>query len=64
MTYNQKLYAYLAAPLFNEQERSFNLHLERILLPFLNMFVPQRDGYLLSELVRQGHDIIEPAFPN
>lgn len=46
--------AYLAAPLFNERERSFNLDLAVRLEGYCDVFLPQRDGLLLAELLRDG----------
>lgn len=45
---------YLAAPLFNETERSFNDQLARRLAGFADIFLPQRDGELLVDLIRSG----------
>jgi nucleoside 2-deoxyribosyltransferase len=46
--------AYLAAPLFNERERSFNAMLATALNQYCDVFLPQRDGLLLAELLRDG----------
>ena len=45
---------YLAAPLFNDMERGFNERLSALLEPFAKVFLPQRDGKLMRDLVRQG----------
>ena len=45
---------YLAAPLFNDMERSFNLRLAELMTPFAEVFLPQRDGKLMRDLVRDG----------
>lgn len=45
---------YFAAPLFNAAERRFNLEVVNRLEIFVNIFLPQRDGGLLPELLRQG----------
>ena len=45
---------YLAAPLFNERERSFNRHLAETLESYAEVFLPQRDGAILVELVNAG----------
>jgi len=45
---------YLAAPLFNDMERSFNDRLTALLEPFAEVFLPQRDGKLMRDMVRQG----------
>ena len=46
--------AYLAAPLFNDIEREFNVRVESLLSPFIDVFLPQRDGGLLTKLVAEG----------
>jgi nucleoside 2-deoxyribosyltransferase len=51
---SRKPRAYLAAPLFNEMERSFNANIELMLAPFIDVFLPQRDGGLLTKLVADG----------
>jgi nucleoside 2-deoxyribosyltransferase len=45
---------YLASPLFNENERAFNVELARRLANFGNVFLPQRDGELLMDLIQSG----------
>jgi nucleoside 2-deoxyribosyltransferase len=45
---------YLAAPLFNDLERSFNLRLSELITPMAEVFLPQRDGKLMRDLVRDG----------
>lgn len=45
---------YLAAPLFNERERRFNAELADALERYCAVFLPQRDGLLLADLLRQG----------
>lgn len=45
---------YLAAPLFNERERIFNLELARCLAELGEVFLPQRDGYLLTDMLIAG----------
>ncbi|MBR0951281.1 nucleoside 2-deoxyribosyltransferase [Bradyrhizobium canariense] len=45
---------YLAAPLFNDSERSFNLRLAELISPMAEVFLPQRDGKLMRDLVRSG----------
>jgi nucleoside 2-deoxyribosyltransferase len=46
--------AYLAAPLFNDRERKFNEEIAASLERHCQVFLPQRDGLLLAELVRSG----------
>lgn len=45
---------YLAAPLFNERERSYNAWLVEQLSPAFKVFLPQRDGALLADMVAAG----------
>uniref|UniRef100_UPI0035B41AE6 nucleoside 2-deoxyribosyltransferase n=1 Tax=Ferrovibrio sp. TaxID=1917215 RepID=UPI0035B41AE6 len=45
---------YLAAPLFNDTERSFNLRLAELISPVAEVFLPQRDGKLMRNLVSGG----------
>ncbi|AVO46632.1 nucleoside 2-deoxyribosyltransferase [Phreatobacter cathodiphilus] len=52
--HRNQLRIYLAAPLFNDMERSFNARLAALLEPFSDVFLPQRDGKLMRDLVRQG----------
>ena len=54
MTDNARLSIYLAAPLFNPTERKFNELLAESLSDFGDIFLPQRDGMLLTEIVRRG----------
>jgi nucleoside 2-deoxyribosyltransferase len=49
-----RLRAYFAAPLFNEMERDFNLRIVAQLERFVDVFLPQRDGGLLMQLVKEG----------
>lgn len=46
--------AYLAAPLFNDIERAFNVRLAGALAPHIDIYLPQRDGFLLKKLVDSG----------
>lgn len=45
---------YLAGPLFNDAERTFNLHLSQGLEKWADVYLPQRDGELMSEMVSAG----------
>src|SRR5205809_762910 len=45
---------YLAAPLFNDRERTFNARLAELLSTHCDVFLPQRDGLLLADLLRDG----------
>jgi nucleoside 2-deoxyribosyltransferase len=44
---------YLAAPLFNEAELSYNRGLREYLEPEFNVFLPQEDGLLLRDVVAE-----------
>jgi len=45
---------YLAAPLFSEAERTFNVRVTELLEEFVDVYLPQRDGGLMSNMVAQG----------
>jgi nucleoside 2-deoxyribosyltransferase len=47
---------YFAAPLFNANERLFNAHVVAALERFCSVFLPQRDGMLLAEMIERGVD--------
>ena len=49
-----KIKTYLAAPLFNDRERAFNAALADMLSAHCDVFLPQRDGLLLAELLANG----------
>jgi len=49
-----KIRTYLAAPLFNDRERGFNAALTEMLSSHCHVFLPQRDGLLLAELLANG----------
>ncbi|MDU8359965.1 nucleoside 2-deoxyribosyltransferase [Pseudomonas syringae group sp. J309-1] len=51
---NKRTAVYLAAPLFNEMELSFNRTLKELLTPYFDVFLPQEDGLLLREIVASG----------
>jgi nucleoside 2-deoxyribosyltransferase len=46
---------YLAGPLFSEPERSFNATLARELERTFSVYLPQRDGCLIVDLVEEFH---------
>lgn len=48
---------YLAAPLFNEQERAFNKIIQNYLDDLYEVHLPQEDGLLLADLLHNGYDI-------
>lgn len=45
---------YIAAPLFSDAEKAFNLSLAQYLGEHFDVFLPQRDGQLMTELISQG----------
>ena len=45
---------YLAAPLFSEMERDRNRQLRDQICEFANVYLPQADGGLIFDLVREG----------
>lgn len=51
---SEPLRIYLAAPLFSDAELRFNERAERALASCGEVFLPQRDGALLTELVLNG----------
>ena len=54
MSNSRRIRAYLASPLFNDMEREFNSAIEALLAPYVDVFLPQRDGKLLKKLVARG----------
>ena len=55
---NRRMGAYFAAPLFNENERQFNATLAHALEGYADIFLPQRNGQLLADLVAKGMPLI------
>ena len=49
---------YFAAPLFNDRERGYNLDVANALGTFASVYLPQRDGSLLTEMVAAGVPIV------
>lgn len=49
-----RLRVYLAAPLFSEAERMFNVRMTELLEELAEVYLPQRDGGLMSEMVATG----------
>lgn len=58
---NKKLKAYIASPLFSMAELEFNLTLSYILEKKFNVYLPQRDGGLLSEYIKAGKDVSQAS---
>lgn len=53
-SYSVRPLVYFAAPLFSEAELSFNLKLTEILEENLDVYLPQRDGGKVVDLVAKG----------
>ncbi len=51
---NSKPKLYFAAPLFSEAERTFNERIASLLSPFLDVYLPQKDGGLLVDMLAEG----------
>jgi nucleoside 2-deoxyribosyltransferase len=49
-----KMRVYMAAPLFNENERTFNAALANGIAHLADVFLPQRDGSLLVNMLKAG----------
>ena len=45
---------YLAGPLFSDAERTFNVMLASSLENWVDVYLPQRDGGLISEMIQDG----------
>lgn len=45
---------YFAAPLFSEAEQTFNLNITTLLENHVAVYLPQRDGGLMSEMINKG----------
>lgn len=59
MNKNTRARVYIAGPLFSDAERSFNKMLKQQLSTEFDIYLPQEDGHLLVELVKNGS---EPEF--
>ena len=55
--YSVRPLVYLAAPLFSQAELSFNLELTTLLERYLDVYLPQRDGGKVVDLVARGVNI-------
>lgn len=54
---NKQRSIYLASPLFCSAELNFNIKIRNILIPKFDVYLPQEDGELLSDVVKSGGDI-------
>lgn len=52
-----RLMAYIAGPLFSEAERSYNLYLKHLLEEIVDVYLPQEDGLLITDLLDSGMSI-------
>lgn len=48
---------YIAAPLFSDAEKSINDAMCAVVEQYCNVFLPQRDGSLLPDLIRRGMNV-------
>ncbi|UFH58392.1 nucleoside 2-deoxyribosyltransferase [Sulfurovum mangrovi] len=48
---------YLAAPLFNKQERMYNKSIKNLLISRYEVYLPQEDGLLLKNLLDEGIEL-------
>lgn len=61
LSYAARLRLYIASPLFSEAERTFNRRLKSLLAPHCDLYMPQEDGGLLSEMIARGASPIDAA---
>lgn len=52
---------YIAGPLFSQGEKEFNKKLKELVAPFAEIYLPQENGLLLTNLVRSTKDLIDAA---
>lgn len=45
---------YVAGPLFNSEQLSFNISLKRCLSKFFDVYLPQEDGGLMTDMIAHG----------
>jgi nucleoside 2-deoxyribosyltransferase len=50
----EKMLVYLAGPLFSDAERTFNIRLTEALEEHVQVYLPQRDGGLMNDMIRDG----------
>ena len=50
---------YIAAPLFSDAEKSANEAMASILERYCETFLPQRDGYLIPNLIKRGMSVAD-----
>jgi nucleoside 2-deoxyribosyltransferase len=54
MSTHRKQKMYFAAPLFNDMERQFNNTLSKKLEKFFDIYLPQKDGGLMADMISEG----------
>ena len=54
MTSSEKKKLYFAAPLFNSMEQQFNRELANMLARFFDVYLPQEDGGLMADMIKNG----------
>lgn len=59
MTGKKKIY--IAGPLFSAGERAFNEKVALALAPYAEVFLPQRDGLVLADVIQAGIELDEAA---
>lgn len=59
MNASGRVTCYLAAPLFSEAERHFNVRLASLLETSIDVYLPQRDGGLVQSIVSRGGDLAQ-----
>jgi nucleoside 2-deoxyribosyltransferase len=52
---------YIAGPLFSHGERTFNTTVDVLLEPYIDTYLPQRDGGLLADMIVQGTPPVDAA---
>jgi nucleoside 2-deoxyribosyltransferase len=50
---------YIAAPLFSQAEKDFNLKVAKAISPYFDVYLPQRDAGLITDMIREGGHIDE-----
>ena len=45
---------YIAAPLFSQAEKTFNKRLKKALSPYFDVYLPQEDGKLIVNMLKNG----------
>jgi len=51
---NRRPIIYMAGPLFNQAERSYNIYLKHLVEETCDVYLPQEDGLLITDLIKSG----------